>query len=202
MKNPEIFHPNFESVIARPPIEAGTEKETLPFDRFVEETTFGLLASSPFVEAAERALPEEDSAGADYFLKLQGLENPLAIDVTVSSNPREIKEKLKRLGENYLSKIDRPDAKVIARDRFYPIKIMPLFLEKKDFADCYNSYAASFSEGTFHLPEETQRRVFQEFLEAVRRLCNELYAGKPATAQRKYQELLNSWFTISGRAQQ
>lgn len=194
----EQLHPRFESVVA--PAEAAEQKEILPFDKFVEHAAFDVLAALPFVEAWERALPEEDRAGADGFVKLAGLDNPLAVDVTVSGSPDEMKEKLGRIGAIYSAKVERDDAR-IRPSRLTPIKLMPLFLRKKDFADLYTMYAASPAEGDWHMSPALQQAVFHEFVMAVRRLYDALCPGNPDAAEREFRRLLAEWLkaTSPGR---
>jgi hypothetical protein len=197
MPSPEL-HPRFESVLVTPEVRS-EKRELLPFDKFVEEAAFEALSELPFTEAWERALPKEDSAGADGFLKLLGLDNPLAVDITVSSNPKEIKEKLSRIGEKYPAKIEREDA-LIQGSPFTPIKYLALFFSKKDFINCYNQYVSQ-GGNSIELPLDIKTAVFKELINAIRKFYDAIFPGNPALAKRKFDELISNWLDVTSRAQ-
>lgn len=184
MRNPESFPANFESA-------AKVSPERLPFDRFVEHAAFEVIAALPFVESSERALPREDSAGADGFVKVRGLDTPLAIDVTVTGSKKEVNEKLGRVGQRYGAKLERPDAK-IAEEAASPIKMTAIFFEKKDFADLYEQYRrAPETSWKEYFSPDVQRTIFREFLGSVRRFLDVVAAG--ASADRQFHALVKNW---------
>lgn len=201
MKRPDQFRPDEsyrESVQSHLPhegFEAVVEKkeELLAFDRFVEETVQVELERLPFVEAIEQALRNEDAAGADFFVKLVGVENPMAMDVTVSASPQQMKEKSSRIGKIYRAKIKRDDALITSSDEITPIKMAVMFLDKKDFASLYNRYAKASFNYDWQASKDTQQAIVRALVKSVQDLYDKVYASNPAAARRQFNRLLTEW---------
>ncbi len=190
----EQIHPRFESAIlsAKPKQEQQEQKEILPFDKFVENISFEIIANLPFIQSWERALPQEDSAGADGFVKFYGLDNPIALDITVSEDPERMKAKLDRTGKIYEAKIKREDAK-INPSKFVPIKVTTLFLKKSDFKKLYNQYVSSPQKADWRTSPTIQQTVLRELFSAIKRLYGEIYKANPRGGEREYQGLIKLW---------
>lgn len=186
-------HPHFESVIKREAAKIEKKEKLLAFDRFVEETVEAELERFPFVEAVEPALPQEDAAGADFFAKLFGVGNPLAIDVTVSANPQQMKEKLSRIGKIYRAKIERDDALIAPLDETMPIKMAVMFLDKKDFAPLYNRYAKASFQYDWQAGRDTQEAIMRALLKSVKDFYDKVYGRDLAAANRQFNQLLVEW---------